>query len=72
MKIIFTGATRKIGIKNLVSVQVTEAPEMNELYLKRFRYSSQWKNTIIYVFQIVVFNTQPVRNSQKQKISSHK
>lgn len=27
MKIIYTGATRKIGIKNLVSVQVTEAPE---------------------------------------------
>lgn len=60
MKIIFTSATGQIGIKNLVSVQVIEAPEMNELYLKHFRYSSQWKNTVIY-FQILVFNTSSVR-----------
>jgi len=61
MKIIFTSATRKIGVKNLVSVQIIEAPKMNELYLKRFSFSSQWKNTVIYLFQILVFNISPVR-----------
>lgn len=30
MKIMFTSATGKIGIKNFVSVRVIEPPEMNE------------------------------------------
>lgn len=43
MKIIFTEDTRKIGIKNPLSVQVTEAPEIKRLnfLLNDFRYLSQ-------------------------------
>lgn len=49
MKIIFTEDTRKIGIKNPLSVQVTEAPEIKCLnfLLNDFRYLSQWKNSYL-------------------------
>lgn len=57
IKIIFTHIAGKIGLKNLVSVQVIEDAGMNELSLTHFSYSSPWNNTVISSFQIFVFNT---------------
>lgn len=62
IKMIFTHTAGKIGIKTLVSVQVIEDAGMNELSLTHSSYSSQWNNTVIFLFQILVFNTSAGRS----------
>lgn len=60
MKIIFTEATRKISIKNPVSIQVTEAPEMKPLnFILSISGIQAGGKIVIYLLQVVVFDTQP-------------